>query len=270
MATAAEVFGTEAQRALLMRGSQAFALLRDDPRFTYYGRTVGLATPESGGPELLLALTRLQGNSAYGRVPEAELPHHIDAAQEQGLAITVFTRWEGGAEARATAEAILHNHPLPRDLTAERIDADAPPERLAALAEIALGCGVLPPAGTVLRGQARPGLAIVARDGTGRPVACAGAAAYFHPDQAQGRTQCWWGMLATHPSRRGQRLALMLGAMALCEMQDRFGFTEVFTGVEPGNIASEAVCRRMGLVPAGTSILSVSDADLLPGGRLTK
>ncbi|MGX0876978.1 hypothetical protein ACSSV4_001662 [Roseovarius sp. MBR-154] len=270
MTAAGEVFGTEAQRALLTRGAYAYALLRDNPRFSYYGRTVGIATPESGDISLLSALTRLQGSSAYGRVPNVDLPRHVETAREQGLAITVYTRWEGGVAARDTARAILRDHPLPNDLTTEWIDADAPSERLAVLAEVALACGVLPPAGAVLRGQARPGLGLIARDREGRAVACAGAAAYVHPDQTLGRAQCWWGMLATHPGRRGERLALILGAMALIRMQDRYGFTQVFTGVEPGNAASEAVCRRMGLAPADTSVLSVADAALLPGGRMTK
>ncbi|SEM29281.1 hypothetical protein SAMN04488077_103287 [Roseovarius tolerans] len=270
MTVAGEVFGTEAQRALLTRGAYAYALLRDDPRFSYYGRTVGIATPESGDISLLSALTRLQGGSAYGRVPNADLARHVETAREQGLAITVYTRWEGGATVRDTARAILRNHSLPNDLTAEYIDAEAPSERLAALAEVALACGVLPPAGAVLRGQARPGLGLIARDQEGRAAACAGAAAYVHPDQTLGRAQCWWGMLSTHPDRRGERLALILGAMALIRMQDRYGFTQVFTGVEPGNAASEAVCRRMGLAPADTSVLSVADAALLPSGRMTK
>lgn len=270
MTTAHEVFGTEAQRALLTRGIDAYELLRDDPRFAYYGRAVGIATPGCGDMSLLAALTRLQGASAYGCVPNADLPRHAEAAQAEGLTITTYTRWEGAAAARQTAESILRDHPLPDDLTPEWIDTDAPPERLAALAEVALSCGILPPAGAVLRGMARPGLALIARDRDGRPVACAGGAAYVHHDHPLGRVQCWWGMLATHPARRGQRLALVLGAMALRRLQDRFGFTQVFTGVEPGNTASEAVCRRIGLAPVDTSVLSVADAALLPAGRMTR
>lgn len=34
MTAAEEVFGTEAQRALLTRGAYAYDLLRDDPRFS--------------------------------------------------------------------------------------------------------------------------------------------------------------------------------------------------------------------------------------------
>ena len=263
-------FGTEAQCTLLARGAHAFELLRDDPRFTYYGRIVGLASPESGTISALSALTRLQGSSHYASVPNADMPRHTEAARAQGLSITCYTRWEGEEAAREAADAILRDHPLPDDLVTEWIDGDSPPERLAALAEVALSCGVLPPAGAVLRGQARPGLALIARDRDGAPAACAGAAAYLHTDHPLGRTECWWGMLATHPSHRGQRLALILGAMALRAMHERYGFSRVFTGVEPGNIASEAVCRRLGLAPAYTSTLSVADAGLMPGGRMTK
>lgn len=268
--SAGEVFGSAAQRALLARGAHAFALLRDDPRITYYGRTVGLASPEAGDMSLLAALARLQGGSAYGCVQNAGLHRHADAARAQGFAITTYTRWEGAGAARDAAGAVLRDHALPDDVTVHWIDADAPAERLAALAEVALCCGVVPPAGAVLRGRARPGVALVARDARGRPVSCAGAAAFFHRDHPLGRAECWWGMLATHPDRRGDRLALILGAMALIRMHERFGFTQVFTGVERGNGASEAVCRRMGLAPADTSVLSVADASLLPGGRMTK
>lgn len=68
MTSTDEHFGTEAQRALLARGCHAYALLRDDPRFTYYGRTVCLASPESGDMAMLASLTRLQGSSHYARV----------------------------------------------------------------------------------------------------------------------------------------------------------------------------------------------------------
>lgn len=270
MTSTDEHFGTEAQRALLARGCHAYALLRDDPRFTYYGRTVCLASPESGDMAMLASLTRLQGSSHYARVANADLPRHAEAAHAEGLAVTHYARWEGDEAAHDAARAILRDYPLPDDLVTEWIDGDAPPERLASLAEVALPCGVLPPAGAVLRGQARPGLALIARDRDGTPVACAGAAAYLHADHPLGHEEYWWGMLATHPARRGQRLALILGAMALRAMQERYGFSRVFTGVEPGNLASEAVCRRMGLTRSDTSTLSVADSTLLPGGRMTK
>jgi RimJ/RimL family protein N-acetyltransferase len=53
-------------------------------------------------------------------------------------------------------------------------------------------------------------------------------------------------------------------------MMERYGFTRVFTGVEPGNAASEAVCTRVGLTPVGTSTLGVADPTVLTSGRMTK
>jgi hypothetical protein len=37
-----ELFGSDEQRALLRRGCAMAELLRQDPRFSYYGRTVGM------------------------------------------------------------------------------------------------------------------------------------------------------------------------------------------------------------------------------------
>lgn len=270
MSSPLECFGTEAQRGLLARGQSLFDILRDDPRFTYYGRTVGLVGPCEGAVVLLASLARLQGSSHYAKVANADMARLSAETEAQGLCVTRYARWEGATEAHATATAILRGHALPDDLTVHRVQSDSPTDILRLLSEVTLACGVLPLSGAVLRGRTRPGLALMATDRTGRPVACAGAASYLHPDHPMGRTQCWWGMLATHPDRRGERLALILGAIALREAQARFGFSQVFTGVEPGNAASEAVCRRIGLVPADTSTLSVTDASLLPGGRMTK
>lgn len=58
--------------------------------------------------------------------------------------------------------------------------------------------------------------------------------------------------------------------MTMLHMNTRFGYTRVFTGIEPGNAASESLCARMALGPDGTSVLSVADASQLPGGRVTK
>jgi RimJ/RimL family protein N-acetyltransferase len=90
----------------------------------------------------------------------------------------------------------------------------------------------------------------------------------MHP--SRDAREVWWGMLATHPDRRGEKLALVLGAMAMIDLHDRFGITRFFTGVAPGNSASQAVCARMGLSVEPFSVLSLSDPAQLPGGRMTK
>ena len=264
-----EYFGSAEQQALLRRGRAMFDLLGRDPRFGYYGRTVGLSSSESGSVEMLAALASLQGNSNCAILPDADLPIWRSEAEARGLVPVHYARWSGGDAAMQVARKIVDDHALPDDLTIMRIGPDTPDEALAQLAEVSLACGVLPPAGAALRGLDKPGLALLAVDDQGRGVSCAAAASYLHQDHPLAR-QCWWGMLATIPDRRGQRLALVLGAMAMLEARDRLGFTEVFTGVEPGNAASEAVCARLGLRRETCSVLGVADPSLLPGGRMTK
>jgi len=44
-------------------------------------------------------------------------------------------------------------------------------------------------------------------------------------------------MLATAPARRGQRLALILGAMAMQAMHEVSGLRDFMTGIETSNTA---------------------------------
>jgi hypothetical protein len=186
------------------------------------------------------------------------------------MTVAHYVKWEGADDALATARSLLAAQALPADLALSWLNGETPETLREGLAETALLCGVLPPAFDVLSGDTQPGVACLAHDGAGRVVSCAAAASYLHPGHPMGARQCWWGMLATHPGRRGERLSLLLGAHALLEMNRRFGFTGAMTGVEPGNAASEAICRRMGLAPRGLSILGMADPALLPGGRMTK
>lgn len=264
-----EYFGTTQQQTLLRRGRAMFELLRHDPRYTYYGRTVGLADPEGGTVDILESLARLQGNSNCAILPNADLSFWWKEVEARGLKPVHYARWSGGAAAMQKASEIIDRHKLPDHLSVVRIDIDTKPEFLARLAELSLACSVLPPAGAALRGGDVRGLSLLAIDVDGRPVSCAAAASYLHVDHSLSH-QCWWGMLATHPDHRGQRLALILGAMAMLEARDLLGFKEVFTGVEPGNAASEAVCAKLGLRPEDRSVLGVADPSLVPGGRMTK
>lgn len=264
-----EVFGTAEQQTLLRRGRALYALLADTPEASYYGRAVGVLAADAKGRALLPHLVTLQGASNFFAVPDADVAGLQADMEAQAYATTHYATWTGGQTALAAAEQILADHALPDDVSLRVIDDTSPSDDLALLAEVSLTAGVLPISGAVLRGTLKPGLGIVAVDATGRPVSCAAAASFAHPHSALA-DMAWWGMLATHPDRRGQRLALILGAHAIREMHRRYGTARFFTGVQPGNAPSEAVSGKCGLTCNDSAILTVIDPSAVADGKLTK
>lgn len=265
-----EVFGSPEQQAMLRKGRALYDLVESNPATTYYGRGVGVVWGAPDALDLTLRLTTVLGVSNITGVPDAEVPRVRAEIEAQGYAVTHYQNWEGGDAVLAAAETTLNAFALPADVEAKLIGTESPASDVAALAEVSLGAGVLPVAGDVLRGVRRPALGAVALDETGAGVSCAAASLYANPDNAAFGSIAWWGMLATRPDRKGERLALILGAMVIREMHRRHGIGHFFTGVQPGNAPSEAVCTRMGLSPVDRATLTVVDAGVLPGGKLTK
>jgi hypothetical protein len=265
-----EFFGNDDQRALLRRGRRMAALLGQDRRYSYYGRTVGLVGPEDGDVDQLAALATVQGSATYGTVPLHQVEDIKTSMQARGFVPMQYNKWQGARTAIVAARQVVTTLSLPEDLTMSRLDASTAIGQMASLAEMALGCGVLPLCGEVLRGLLRPAVCLVAIDRASKVVSCAAASAYAHLDHPTHGTQAWWGMLATDPVRRGQRISLVLGAHALLEMQTQFGFGDFMTGVEPGNAPSESVCTRMGLSRGESAIIGCADPRALASGRMTK
>jgi RimJ/RimL family protein N-acetyltransferase len=149
------------------------------------------------------------------------------------------------------------------------VGPDTSADDIRSLDRMTQGCDVLLPMGSFLRGQQRPSVFLFARDGDGRVVGDSGAVAQFHPDHPKAE-RFWWGMLATDERRRGQGIAIVLGAMALLRMREKFGYTRRFTGNRAGNGPSEALCTKLGLRPDETTVLIAIDPQMFSGGRITK
>lgn len=264
-----EFYGSEQQQTMLRRGRAMFDMLRDDTRLTYYGRTVGITDAVAADLDLLERLAFLQGASHFAAVPVADANALAAQISERGLSVTLYPRWVGGDAALKRAKDIVASFPLPRDLSVRTIGPNAPVKDLDLLADIAEISGVLLPAGSVLRGILKPGVAIVAVEAEGRPVSCSGAAGICHPENPTFGRQAWWGMLSTHPDRRGERIALILGAMAMIAMHERFGFASFMTGVQAGNAPSEALCSKLGYTPDGMTTVTVVDPRAISSGKLT-
>jgi len=63
MFTDDEFFGSPEGIALSRRSASLWALLRDNPRYAYYGRLVSLSDPERDTADILSAVAKLQGTA---------------------------------------------------------------------------------------------------------------------------------------------------------------------------------------------------------------
>lgn len=268
-ATSGEYFGSPAQQNVQRRAENIWALVKDDPRFATHGRAVGLADYSEDNLPAHLALTRLQGVCAMEGLTKADAETRKVALAAEGLKTDEFVAWHGEAESFEAARSLLQERALPEDLTVCETGPETSPEEIRAFDAFTQTCEVLLPMGSFLRGQQSPSVFLFARDRNGRIVGASGSVRQFHPDHPEGG-RAWWGMLATDPARRGESIALILGAMAMTAMQDRFGFAACFTGIRQGNSASEALCSKLALSERDETILIAIDPEMFAGDRVTK
>ncbi len=260
-----EYFGTPAQIAMMRRTSALWSLLKDHPDYGFYGRSVMLSDYGAGGFEAFEPLIRLSGAGvAYGV--------RTDAADEEkatlagaGFHTDSYGYCHTVEPSIELAREVVGRHALPDDLTVIEIDMESPAADVSDLAEVALAGGVLPSPGHVLRGRTVDGVVLLAREvGTGRPVACAAAFDSFKRGTQRG-DHAWWGMLSAVPDRRGQRIALILGAMAMLRMFEKTGLSKFFTSIRHGNASSTALCAKLGVAHTGWETIVGMDPEQFSG-----
>ena len=149
------------------------------------------------------------------------------------------------------------------------VGAETPPTDLQALADHTQSCDVLLPMGRFMRGHERPSVCLFAQDATGKPLGSAATVAARHPN-SQNADHAWWGMLATDVKRRGEGIALHLGAQAMIAMHEHHQFSAFFTGIRKGNTASERLCTQLGLRPTGDCVVVAMDPEVFGDAQLTK
>lgn len=266
---AQEYFGSADQQRLQSRADQVWSLLHDDQRYCCHGRAVALADAAPDNLGLQLALTRLQGVSAAACDDVAVADMRDARLQAEGMKTDRFADWRGAGASLAAARAVLDARMLRDDLTVHATAPDTPAEDMAGLDRLTQSCGVLLPMGSFLRGRRQPTTCLYAKDRDGRVVGASASVAQHHRDHPKG-PRAWWGMLSTDESRRGEGIALILGAMTIRAMDRDFGICDFLTGIREGNTASEALCAKLGLAPTGQVHLISIAPDLFAGGRLTK
>lgn len=264
-----EYFGSEAQQGLQWRAEKMWELTKQDVRFSCHGRAVALAEYTKDNLPTQLALARLQGVCPIEGVDRASAKIRTSELEAEGLVADAYVSWTGGQETFDAASSVLRDRSLPDDLSVEEIDPATPLEVLQKLDVLTQKCDVLLPMGSFLRGRQKPSVFLYAKDAKGHVIGASAAVAQCHTDHPKS-SKVWWGMLATDESRRGEGIALLLGAMALRAINEKFGYTACFTGIREGNKPSEALCAKLALAPSSNVDLIAIYPPVFSGGKLTK
>ncbi len=264
-----EYFGSDPQKEMQRRGAALWELVKDNPRFGFEGRCVGLHDMAAEDIPVFAALARTQGATVCFNVPAAVEAERTAAIQAEGL---LSDRWDllmGGARAISSCRTFLEGYTPPSELKLVRAAPDTDPSLMTAMGETALSKGVLPAAGEALRGETRRAICFFFVDGEGGVVATS-AAVMRHHDSSDWADTAWWGMLATRDDYLGRGLALWLGALALTKMADEFGTKRFYTGVRSDNAPSQNLCRKLGLDGSGLVTISAADPEAFGDEPVTK
>jgi hypothetical protein len=264
-----EFFGAPSRIALSRRGAHLWRLLGDNPRFSYYGRLVALAEPGPDAADILSAMARLQGAAVSYYYPADDAAALYPELEARGLRTDRHELLRGSDGAFAASTEIERDRSLAPDLSVKVMGADTPHALLAEVADLCLSCDVMPLPAAVMRGQVRKGVCLAAIDGSGRVVATASSYLNHHPASSHA-TDAFWGMLATRQDRRGEKIALLLGAKAIMHMWQRHGARGFVTGVRADNASSQALCNKLGVRSTDWILAECIDPELFGGASLTR
>lgn len=264
-----ELFGSPSQISMMERGRALWALVCNDPAYSFFGRSVSLCGPTDDAFERIAALARLQGGTACHYFPKTELEAMSRELQEVGLTVSHHNHMRGTEAAYNAAKALLNSMRLPDDITLGVVDMATPGEIVKDIADVSLACGVMPVPGDAMRGHVRDGLCLAALDGAGTVVATSSAYMNNHPEGARA-TDAFWGMLATREDRRGEQIALYLGALAIVQMWENHGARAFNTGVADGDQAAMTICTKLDVMPTDWVLLACTDPELFGDSSLGK
>ena len=263
-------FGPPDIQVATRRAKAFFAIARDDPDLAWYGRFVSLADYETGGLEKFLNLIRLQGASPAYWIPIEAAVDVENALKDEGFRPDRFEYVVSEGDSLARARGILARYSLGDDLEVTRLEAESSDDDIEAFAEVAVAGGVLPPPASVMRGECRRGVFLIARDkASGRAVSCGAGIENFHAKSCRS-DHVFWGMLSTLPEWRGRKIALILGAQAMVSLFEDYGFSKFTTGVRADNAGSMALCEKLDMLPGKWCTFVGMDPAAFTSERVTK
>lgn len=264
------IAGSDAQVAMVRRAQALHALLHDDPRFCFQARTVSLVGLDAQAVDTTIALARLQGYSSVQFAPRQEGASIAAAFRAAGLSPVTWDQYWGRDSALEASRTFLDGFDAPAGLTLHKATPRTDDATIRAICELSLAQGVVPPPGSAMRGAAGPrGAFFYVADRNGAVAAVGGGFMSYHPDSPRA-DEAFWGMLATAPEWRGQRLACWVGARAVQALHDRYGARGFSSGVKPDNPASQAMCSRLGITRSEFIYAGAVDPVLMGSAPVTR
>ncbi|MCB2099984.1 MAG: hypothetical protein KDE22_03885, partial [Rhodobacterales bacterium] len=149
-----ELFGPDGSVALMRRGAALWTLLRDNPRYAFYGRAIALCDPREDTADVLAAIAGLVGAAVANFLPKARADALFADLEGRGFTTDRHEHFWGGAAAHEASRRLLRDHALPADLSVVALGGDSPRPLVAEAAALCQACGVRPPPGATLRGLA--------------------------------------------------------------------------------------------------------------------
>ena len=265
-----EFFGTQPHVLMMQRSRDLWMLLQDNPIYSNYGRMLSIVGSQGDDDaERLASLVRLAGAGSFHYYPADKADTLVGQLTEMGLSAGRWEKQWGGEDAYKAAKVIIANAVLPDDIKVVQLSEESSAELVRETAELSMECGVMPTPGLSMRGITYKGICLAAVDATGRPVATASSYKNMHPDSPYA-DHGFWGALATHPDRRGEKIIGVLGAMALAHMWEQHDVRGFFTAVKKGNEGSMAVCAKQAILPTDWVAIAATDPKHFGDTALTK
>ena len=260
-------FGSEQQRGLERRADLLWQLVKDDPKFCFHGRAVGLLAKDIEGTAEQVALARLQGLGPSPRLAPDVAVARKTKIEQAGMIVEVQQHWTADVSAVSKSREFAHQYSLPMSVELREVASDTPAEEFDKLDQLTQTCGILLPAEAFLRGVFGPAACFYARTADGEIIGFAAALIQATCAPSEQR-KAWWGFLSTAPNWRKQGIAKFLGAMAIVTIGDRHGLQEFETGILSENTASIRVSKSLGFRASGLLDLLAIDIEVLSAGRI--
>lgn len=265
-----EFFGSEMQQSVSRRARDLWQLCARDGQLAYNGRIVTVVGDIGAKTsDKLIQLARLQGSTTCHFLPKGRTEAVQTAVEASGLSCNVWQFCTGKQSAYDAARQTLETYKLPADLTVKQIDVETDASFVDEYASMVADCGVLVMAGRVMRGLDIKGITLAAVDQSGQAIASAWGYKCY-PGQSEFSDYAFWGGLSCRKGRRGQKIALILGAHSIVQLWEKLQVRGFCTGITAGNDASFSVCEKLGVLPSNWLGLGITDPLMFKGESLTK